>query len=521
MKNFRPKQLRHSIVVFIFLSVSFIGSSLASEGYFHEILIVSPYKITHPIIAADIVENDGKELITFTVDEKNQRRLIVYGFDQISQDYQILDEVILDTSIYSFDISKEEQGRQQSIYFLGDQKLMRYLPVNEQSINTQTNEKLELVAEISSLVMPMQAPFINRGSFVKQLNSDPLDDFVIADFSGVGLYLSKAGAPLTHSSLPIKPYINLGKSRITYRQPIFYICDVNADGQKDIVTINQQGLQVYAQQSDTQFASSSFSVPLASRIHAKDWFLQQDSMGESLDQSNLQYRKLEALRDINNDGIVDMIVRYSQSSGVLDKTNDYEVYLGAYQQEKLTYQAKPSSVIKAEGTLTGLEIIDVNNDDIYEVLLSGFDIGLSEIIGALLAGSIDQDVFVFKMDANGNYVDKPNTAKDVELNFSLSSGQSGSPVVKLADINGDNYQDLILSKNSDSLHLYVGKSGSKLFAKKRIIYKTLLPQNGSTLRVTDLNNDGKDDLLFKYGKLDGAKLAQTFKVLLAQDTMPY
>ena len=71
------------------------------------------------------------------------------------------------------------------------------------------------------------------------------------------------------------------------------------------------------------------------------------------------------------------------------------------------------------------------------------------------------------MNQAGNYESKPNISKEVELNFSLSSGQSGSAVVKLADINGDGLKELILSNDDDELRIYLGKTGNKSFAKKK------------------------------------------------------
>jgi len=224
---------------------------------------------------------------------------------------------------------------------------------------------------------------------------------------------------------------------------------------------------------------------------------------------------VEQVKDINNDNVTDMVVRFTQSSGLLDRTNDYEVYLGKNIDGQLAFSDEASSTIKAEGTLTGLEFIDIDNDDKLEVMLAGFDIGLSQIIGALLSGSIDQDVYVFKMDEEDNFSKDLKVSKEVELSFSISSGTSGSPVVKLADINGDQRQDLVLSDGDDALKVYYGVNGKKLFSKKPHKYKVDLPKQGSMLISEDLNGDGKDDLLIKYGRQDDDKLKNMFKVLLS------
>ena len=255
-------------------------------------------------------------------------------------------------------------------------------------------------------------------------------------------------------------------------------------------------------------------VPVKKSIHGQEWWHQKDDTGEKLDQSNLIYRKLEELRDINNDGIVDMVVRFTQSSGLLDRVNDYEVYFGANKQGHLVFPEQANSVIHTDGTLSAVEFVDIDNDKKLEVMLAGFDIGLSQIIGALLSGSIDQDVYLFKMNAQGKFSKKPNVSKEVDLNFSLSSGQSGSPVVKLADLNGDNLKDLVLSSGEDELKIYYGKRGRKVFVKRGISFDITLPEDGGTLMVDDLNNDGKDDLLINYGRQDDLSLRKTIKMAL-------
>ncbi len=157
--------------------------------------------------------------------------------------------------------------------------------------------------------------------------------------------------------------------------------------------------------------------------------------------------------------------------------------------------------------------------------MAGFDIGLSQIIGALVTGGIDQDVYVFKMSEQDKFPTKPVIKKGVELTFSLSSGQSGSAVVKLADLNGDGLKELILSDDDDELKIYLGKKVSKTsksskkkrsFNKRSVSYSTQLPKDGNLVMVEDLNGDGKDDLLMKFSRLDGEGKGNEFKILFSR-----
>jgi hypothetical protein len=210
-----------------------------------------------------------------------------------------------------------------------------------------------------------------------------------------------------------------------------------------------------------------------------------------------------------------MVVRFTKSSGVLERSNDYEVYYGTNDKGRTVFPKVADTLIKAEGTLANIEFIDINKDGRREVIVSAFDIGLSQIVSALLSGSIDQDVMVFSMNDEGNFSEDATLVKEVELKFSLSSGSSGEPVIRLEDITGDGFKDLLLS-NGTSLKLYVGQDDKNLFARRAVRQKLLLPQDGAMVSSDDINFDGKTDLVMRYGRQDPAELSKRITLLLAR-----
>ena len=369
---------------------------------------------------------------------------------------------------------------------------------------------------IDSIFVDKNPQFITRGSYVKNLNGDGFDDFMFSGFDAVTVYLGESKSTWKKQVLPIPPNVKRYRERITYEQREVFLVDMNLDKTTDIVLAKEGELSAFFLKKNGFYEAEPRSFSIESSISGVDWWDKRDENGEGLDQSDLVYRKLEELKDINNDGVTDMIVRFTQSSGVLDRTNDYEVYFGAANNDGIKFKDIADTVIRADGTLTGLEFVDIDEDKTFEVLLSGFDIGLSEIIGALLAGSIDQNVFLFRLDNKDKYSRKPVVSKEVELSFSLTSGQSGSPVVQLADVSGDNIKDLILSDGEDKLKIFHGINGKKSFQRKSKSFDMKLPTDGNTVFVDDLNMDGKDDILMKYGPLDGADMLNRFTVLFAK-----
>ncbi len=487
-------------------SLAVASNSKAVE--FNEIIINSPYKITQEIIAADVLPNNGTELITFSVDEESNRWLMIYQLDHTAKQFVIAEKVIVPTEFYRFDLSKKNAEDKQRLYFLSTDSLFQY-----------QDNKFKRLAKIDSLFIKEQADFISRGNFIQNLNNDDFDDVIIADFNKTHVFIGQGLNTFAKQTLPIKPSVRVLSAGASYTETQLYFSDVNFDGKTDILVVGDGEMLVYSQYGTSHFTKEATRIAINKAISGTEWWNKRDESGEQLDQSDLEYRKIEELRDVNGDGMTDMVVRYTKTSGVLDRVNDYEIFLGNQKQATLSYANEADSVIHAEGTLTGFEFVDINNDDKLEVLLAGFDIGLSQIIGALVTGGIDQDVYVFKMNKEDKFPTRPAIKKGVELTFSLTSGQSGSPIVELADLNGDGLKELVLSNDDDELKIYLGikpNKKKKSFKKRSVSYDTTLPKDGSLVMVKDLNGDGKDDLLMKFSRLDGEDKAKQFKVLFSQ-----
>ncbi|MCG9745102.1 VCBS repeat-containing protein [Shewanella sp. Isolate8] len=472
------------------------------------------FKLTHPLESLNLLGDANKELLAIGVDDRQTKWLAVYGLDTDTGQYRLLHKLPLPGDLYRYDVSaKPQQGNSQqadalqSVYFMSRAQLS-VLRVKEQGL------VLEPLFDVAPLVLKPRIEFIARGEFVRDLNGDGRDDFILGQFEQTQLFLSQDDG-WQAQTLAIQPKVLLYRDGARYSETKLYFADMDRDGRDDIIKVGEGELEIYAQHRDGRFETYPRFQPVSQAISGLDWWDRRDAYGEALDQSDLVYRKVEALQDVDGDEIVDMVVRYTKSSGVLDRVNDYEIYLGVKGDKGVSFGKQPQSVIRGDGTLTGFELVDIDLDGRSEVLVSGFDIGLSQIIGALVSGSIDQDVHLFTMDDKRRFAAKPNMNKSVELSFSLTSGQSGAPVVKLADIDGDRRQDLLLSDGEEELDLFLGNAKGSLFARRESL-KIALPKDGEMLSSEDLNLDGKADLLIKYGRQDKPALQSQFLVIMTQ-----
>ena len=508
-------------VIFVFFLFSSSTDAFSKESIFSIYNIETPFVISQPIIAVNLIENLADELLAIGVDDKGHTWLAIYVFDHEFKKYQLYIKHIIPKGYFAYDLSDyvvDDKNRLRSLYFLSKDEVVMFvpfLPINSQSLSN----RFVLKQKVDSMYLVNSADFINSKDFIKDLNQDGLDDIYLPHFEKMNLWLSRPSNELHYQFLPLTTFIEHDTSKITFNQRTLFFADFNFDAKLDIAWIKQGGIEYFAQTLSGFFEESSKTIPLNTNIYGVNWWDIREADGENLDQSQLAHRMVEQIKDVNGDGIVDMVVRYTQSAGVLDRTNDYEFYFGKSHMIKditnIDFSEVPNTVIQAEGTLTGLNIIDINNDNKFEVMLSSFELSLSNIIGALISGGIDQNVLLFSLNTEDKFEDKPITRKEVELSFSLSKGRSGQPIVQLADINGDGLEDLMLSHDDDTLKIYLGQKGKRKFAKKSLKQDLLLAKNGQHLQNHDINLDGKQDFIMSYSRLDEKKLLNTFTVLIA------
>lgn len=490
-----------------------VGDKLAFEQY----KITVPFKVSLPIIALDIVttaQYPADELVVIGADEQQKMWLAVYAFDASKADFILLDKLLLANKYFAFDVSENQQG----LYFLAKNAVvsLKYRAKFDQENKLASGLYLEHKQSVNSIFLLNTSNFLTEKDFIEDINNDGFDDIILPDFEQTNIWLySKASQSYLYQALTIAPHTELIRDSVNYEPIRLFFTDLTLDTKQDIAWIAQGKINYFRQTNEGIFATVAESYVIADTIQGLYWWQIRGSDGESLDQSNLTHRAVEQLRDINGDGLVDIIVRFTKSSGVLERVNDYEFYFGYLNKKgQLGFAQTPNTVIQAEGTLTDLKIVDVNNDDKFEVLLSSFELSISNIIGALISGGIDQNVLLFSLNEQGVYGENAIVNKEVELSFSLTSGQSGEPVVILTDVNNDDLQDLILSSGEEKLKIFLGQNSDRLFNKKASQHELLLPKNGALFKHHDINHDGKEDFIMSYGRLDDPSMANKVTILL-------
>ena len=510
----------------------------ANANLFNEQQIVLPFNLTQPVIAANLLTAPGNELLILGVDETGQRQFAIYALDS-SGKMMLVDQLKLDLSLFAFDVGDIQPDGLQKLYFLSKEQLYQYQfvgPVQDSvkvsgpimaappsaTIPSIKNSHSSLVpiAKISSMYLSAQADTITAVDFAKDINNDKFDDFILPYFEQLNLYLSGQqttdSGVLSQQTLDISTLLRVDDEEVSFQPRELFFVDMDLNNSTDIVVVESGQLSVFQQTTDGHFNPVSWHIPLAADIEGINWWDKIEADGQQLDQSQLKHKKIDAITDINGDGLPDLIIRYTQSSGVLDRTNDYEFFYGKVANDLLSFALSADTKIQSDSTLSDLKWLDLDNDGKQEIMLSAFDLGISQIISALLSSSIEQEVLIFKMDDNHHYPAKPSATQDVEITFSLSSGRSGEPMVKAQDVNGDKLKDLIFSEGDEEIKvLFASSTDKKLFSKRAEKYKVKVPKNAKSITHSDVNNDGKMDLILHYSRTDPPELLNKIVVLIA------
>jgi hypothetical protein len=495
--------------VLLFSGLLVASFSLAAKVKFSTQQLETDFKITHKVLPANLLGLANKQLVLFGENDKKERLLAVYKLEidcnaEQPEQYSKVLQTVIPQHFLAYDLLKTSD--REKLLFQSNNAIFEFVPAEQ---------NFRQIVDSHSIYLRADAQYLASRNFTQDVNGDELDDIVVADFRQVHFYFQTPQATFTHQVLAVEPKISLDEGSATYTETPLYFSDIDQDGKPDLIMVKDGGLEFYRQNGQGTYNHERVSLPLAIDIKAMNWWEIRESDGDSLDQNALSYRTLNEIKDLNNDQIVDLVVRFSQSEGVLERQNNYEVYLGRLVEGKVTYAKEPDSVLKVDGTTIAVKIIDLDGDNRMEVVLLSLDIGVTQIIGALLSGSIDQDVYVFKMDENDKYSDEPEVNKEVELSFSLSSGKSGQPVVQVADFDGDGLKDLMFSDGPEKLKIYHGNNDKRLFDRRSARHKIALPKDGEFVEAQDLNNDGKQDVIIRYGRQDDAALNNKLVILFS------
>ncbi|MGB5622193.1 MAG: VCBS repeat-containing protein [Gammaproteobacteria bacterium] len=377
------------------------------------------------------------------------------------------------------------------------------------------NGTLTRITDIASIYhgRPWLGP--THSDFVRDVDDDGADDVLVPQFEG-WLLARQDQDEFDRFLLEVRPRVAVNQTRISYEPRAPLLGDVDGDGLNDVVFLLDTELVTFIQSRQGSFTAAGrydpIDAPLATETQRARW----DREDGQVDQSDLEIEEVELVRDFDDDGILDLLTEKSISEGVFDRRSEYHLYLGRRDGATVKYAAAPDGSITSDGVQFDPLVVDVDGDGRMDIAAPSTKLGLARVVGALFSGRISVDLDVYRMRADGRYPDDSDYQTRFKVEFDLKTGLSRYPAVAIADFDGDGTAELMVQEEPDELTLYPGLTDQAMFGKNGQTLSLPLPRNGQMVEARDLDDDGRADLLVRYGPADGVERASELRVLLSE-----
>ncbi len=480
------------------ITACLVATPVSGASEFREVLV----RLDHAIDAApiDIRLADGAGLVAVGQTDEGWRFSVV----SLTQGGVVTGGVIPETAFFydTGDLAGQSHDR---LCFLDEAGVAC---VGEQP------ERIERIARFSSLYHgdAVQGPTFS--DFIRDVDGDGHDDILAPQFDG-WLLARRSDAGFAQFVLGVAPRVSIYDSRVSYQPREPRIGDVNGDGFNDVVFLIDTEFLSFVQAPPGSFTGSGrrdrIDAPLASEKQRARW----ERDDGQVDQSDLEIEEVELVRDFNDDDVPDLFTEKSISEGVFDRRSEYHLYLGRRVGDTLEYASAADGTIASGGVQFDPLVVDVDGDGRLDVATPSTRLGLARIVSALFSGRITVDLDIYRMRADGHYPEASDYRTRFKVEFDLETGLMRYPAVVIADFNGDGAAELLVQEDEDELHLYPGGDPEKLFGKRERTLSMPLPRNGQMVEARDLDEDGRSDLLVRYGPADGEDRFGELRILLS------
>lgn len=367
----------------------------------------------------------------------------------------------------------------------------------------------EQLFEIPSIFRLPDKLFLERLDFARDLNNDGIEEILIPQFNHYviygkqpdGNYLMTAtlDCPMLNSVMSLKEVSRYLVS--TFLTPNTLIVDYNRDQRPDIVTVHDQYIKVFFQNSAGEFSNDDSAI-----VNLK--FILTQAYSSRIGNGNIYQRDrfedkigITALADLNDDGLLDIILeKFSMKDGAFNPKKQFQVFFARHDPDNPhnggMFNDVPDHIIINRGFQIHSKIGDLNNDGKMDIYIPIIEIGVFNFITMIITGDIEVTVLWYVMDESGQYRKKP----DYELEVKVEVDTKGRkfPVSSIdGDFNGDGRKDFMRAQDGKLMIHYAPDDGRPK-EEPDVEFITELPDNGKRVRPEIVNNDAKSDVVMVF-----------------------
>ena len=476
----------------------------------------------HTVLPGFFLGNDTAELAVVQVDHNGSRRVRMYGLDESG--WEEIFDARLAPGVLFVDVA-DVAGRDRLITYQRGR-----LSVFDPETATES-----LLLEVAASYRATDRAVIPHVDISRDLTGDGRDDLVMPDVEGFWISTQasdgsfseavKLGPPEPFAQEPIRNFDvgeegrggerTYGEVGITAMTVPIYLTrihqmDYDRDGRIDLVFWNRDHFEVHRQDESGRFdpVAESFTteVPFDSEGVYSRAFEYTDSGVASLVLGigkKTRRTLLHSIRDLNSDGVADLVVVTLAGRSITRQRSRYEVHFGQETPEGVVFAPEAGATINSQGKGGALgpwgyssqSFRDFDGDGQVDIMFRDVDIGLGGMFRAMVGNSVGLNL-EFHYGEDGVYPEGPTTRRRIRRFAPFAGlGNVFFPPVLMGDVDGDGRSDLVVGHSPRELRIFLGEPGPGMLARRPRKVAITLPADERFTRLVDLNRDGKEDLL--------------------------
>lgn len=480
----------------------------------HEI-VTGPAK-HQTVLTGFFLGGDLAELAVVNSDGKGNRYLRIYAFDEGTWALRL--DTTLRSDVLFVDVAKIN-GRDRLIMY--EHGRLNWFDPNS------TMERA--LVEVTTNYKATDDGRISYIDITRDVNGDDLDDIVVPNIDGFWIATQlpngsfsdpiKLGPPeplLDETALgDTHSYREVGITPLTvfWYLSRLHQMDYDQDGRSDLVFWNTDHFDVYCQDDRGMFSpiAETFTVDIpfdsdgaysiAFEFNGENMFSLISGFRETT-----KRRVLHTFRDLNGDGVADLVIHSLEGRSLGKQRSLYEIYFGTPTPDGTVFAQEVSTTIQPRGTAGGLQpwgyssqwLQDFDGDGEVDILFRDVQTGLVGMSRAMVGNSISMDLEFYRME-NGVYPRKPTTKRKIRPAFAPFNARGVFfPAVLLGDVNGDRRSDLLVGKNWEEMYIFLGVPGPELLSQIPEKIRATMPNDERNIWLVDINADDKQDILLYY-----------------------
>lgn len=468
------------------------------------------------VLVGSFVDDAGPQLAEISVGSDAERRLRLYGFD--GADWTSDTEMALPSDLHYVAVA-QIAGRDRLVAFR-DGGLLWLDPI------TATENP---IAEFTTSFSAPDDAGVPELDVVRDLNGDGRDDFLVPDLDGFWVVLQEPDGSFRDPMKlgPEEPFLDAkayGDPRtyrevgVTAQNMPWYLnrvrqLDFDRDGRDDLVFWDTDHFLVYRQDPSGTFPTSagtfSTDVPFDfDGVYGLAFQFGDASVPALLlgFTGRVEHRILHGVRDLNADGVGDLVILSLAGRSPLRLRGRYEVHFGRPTADGTAFGPQADTVVAAPGKSGGLQpwgyaaqyFLDFDGDGAMDTAMAAVNTSLFGMFRAMVGNSISMELSLYRLQ-DGRYPAKPDATRRLGSPFApLDRRGPLFPTVLVGDVNGDHRLDLLVGDRWDQLSVFLAQPGTDPYAAQAVRVPVAIPADERNARLVDLDHDAKQDVLIQH-----------------------